>query len=294
MSYILRCRTVTVKHIADRIFRARGFDPEAVPMTPRESAESADAINRWLRRAWDAAPWPQLTVCERRSFRAPWRAEYGYAEGEEVWHAGGYWRCYESCAGQPPAPGSGFWGAADLGARFIQLSSPWDALDIDESGFDPGAFAYLDCPLGDPAARAVPCSQFGDCIVMPPGASFPDGRPWCLFRPAPPRLTMAGWDGALLYRAGDAAYRAATGECYIALRPNDGRQPEQSPEDWAPAGIPEMFEEYVVLASVADLQADDEGKHKTRALAEEELDRVVHSKNSLSGRAPRARAGARR
>lgn len=290
MSLNVRYRAVTLRSVLDRIFRSRGFDPESVAMTPRECLVYCDLVNRWLRRAWDAAHWPQLRICQKRYFRARWSAAVAYPPGSEVWHGGRYWACAEGAAAGAEPGADGAWGEI-TGAftRFLTLATPWDAVAVDEAGYDLGAFAYADYPVGNPGARAIPCQQFADAIVLPDDAVTADGGVWCVFKPECPRFTMEAWDAGRLYAAGDAVYVPGDGNDYLALRPNDGADPLAALEDWARLGFPEMFSDYVVLGAVSELQSDDEGKYKTRAMAEDELDRLVHKKTALAGAAPRAR-----
>jgi hypothetical protein len=72
----------------------------------------------------------------------------------------------------------------------------------------------------------------------------------------------------------DLAYVAADLKCYRALAATTGEAPGSTPEKWAEVGIPKMFGEYLRLRCRADAASDDEGKWKSMAEAEAELDRL--------------------
>lgn len=293
-------KTVTVKHIADRIHRSRGFDPDQVDMTVKERERYGDVITRHLRRAWDEAMWPQLMRVEQRTYRPPWDAEVNYSAGHQVWDAanGRYRQSLQdgNTGNTPAAAGEadGWWGDVEDFVRYISLEQPWEPVAIDEDGVDVREFAYYTNPIGDPAARRVAgCRRLADCVVLPDLADVPD-EVWIRFRPAAPRFTLAEWSAAAAYAAGDVCYYGADGNCYQAGAPTTGDNPAAAGGPWNAVGFPDMFQDYVVLAALAELQSDDEGKYKTRALAEDELDRLAHKKLTQAGEGARVFAGRRR
>jgi len=130
-------------------------------------------------------------------------------------------------------------------------------------------------------------------VVLPRLAGVPD-KVWIRFRPIAPRFSLAEWSDSTEYARGDVCYYAADGNCYQASAPTTGETPGESGSSWAAVGFPDMFQDFVVLACLAELQSEDEGKYKTRALAEEELERVAHKKLTQAGEAPRVSIGRRR
>jgi len=293
-------KTVTVKHIADRIHRSRGFDPDQVAMTVKERERYGDVITRHLRRAWDEAMWPQLMALEQRTYRPPWDATVNYSAGHQVWDATNK-RYRQSLqddnTGHTPAAAGeddDWWGEVEDFVKYIAFEQPWETTAIDEDGVDVREFAYYTSPLGDPEARRVAgCRRLADCIIMPRLADVPD-EVWIRFRPIAPRFSLAEWSDSTEYARGDVCYYAADGNCYQASAPTTGETPGESGSSWAAVGFPDMFQDFVVLACLAELQSDDEGRYKTRALAEEELERVAHKKLTQAGEAPRVSIGRRR
>ena len=272
-------RAMRIYDVLERVHRARGFDP-AGGITPFELANYCDAVNRWLVKAWEAGNWPQLRTVERRTFHEPWTQERAFADGDTVWYKGMHFASIiNNNTGLAPDGDEGyFWVPAPASARrLIALSQPWARTDIDPAGFDLNAFMYIDDPAVNPAARAVPCQLFGDCIAAPDSALLPENRPWCVFRPAPPRFTAQVWDAGRGYRAGEVVYSAERGECFAADIPNEGMDPAASNGVWMAVGFPAMFEDYCVLGAVSDMQNEDEGKYRTRELAEREMERVAHA-----------------
>lgn len=293
-------KTIKFGAVLDRVFRARGFDPDSVTMTAKERARYGDAITRHCRRAWDEAMWPQLMAYEQRTYRPPYSAAVNYGLAHQVWDdaTAMYWESLEenNVGNTPPATkiADTHWKPAEEMYRYIQFEQPWEATAIDEDGVDVNAFLYRECPVGNPSARPVAgCRRIEDSVMVPTGAVAPD-RPWIRFKPVCPRFALELWVVGTAYAAGELVYLESTRECYIATAATTGDDPSASGAPWAPVGFPDMFQDFVVLAVTAELQSDDEGKYKTRALAEEELERLVHKKTARAGEGGRVWIGRRR
>jgi hypothetical protein len=293
-------KTVKFGTVLDRVFRSRGFDPDQISMTAKERARYGEAITRWTRKAWDEAMWPQLMAYEQRTYRPPYQAEVSYNIGHQVWDETTemYWESLEdnNVGNTPPASkiADTHWKPAEEMKRYIQFEQPWESVAIDEDGVDVNAFAYRETPIGNPSARpVVGCRRIEDCVMLPDAAVTPD-KPWVRFKPQAPRFALELWAVGTAYAAGELVYLEATRECYIATAATTGDDPSASGSPWAPVGFPDMFQDYVVLAVTAELQSDDEGKYTTRALAEEELERLVHKKTARAGEGGRVFVGRRR
>jgi hypothetical protein len=296
-------KTVKFGAVLDRVFRARGFEPDQVTMTAKERWRHGEQITRWCRKAWEKAAWPQLFEYQQRTYRPPWSGTLNYSTGAQVYDETTemYWTSLQdnNTGNTPPFTkvADTWWTPAVGMKRYIQLEQPWEVTAIDEDGVDVNAFAFYEDPLGNPGARTViGCRRIQDCIMMPETLEIP-AKVWCKFKPVAPRFALELWSGTTAYGAGELCYLESTRECYIATRATENESPIVTVEDgnpWAPVGFPEMFQDFTVLACTAENQTEDEGKYKTRALAEDELDDLVHKKTTKSGEAPRAWMGRRR
>jgi hypothetical protein len=296
-------KTIKAGVLLDRIFRARGFDPDQVTMTTKERARYGEQITRAVGKAWRETMWPQLMKYELRTYRPPWEIATNYTAGFQVWDTVTemYWTSLENgnVGNTPPyskVADTHWTPAADM-KRYIQLEQPWEQTGIDEDGVDVNAFAYYEDPLGNPSGQTIPgCRRIEDCVMMPDAAGVPE-QVWIRFRPLPPRFALELWNSATDYGAGEHVYLEATRECYVSTRATQNESPTATIEEgnpWSIVGFPAMFEDYVVLAATAENQSEDEGKYKTRALAEEELAELVHRKTAQAGEGTRAVFGRRR
>lgn len=69
---------------------------------------------------------------------------------------------------------------------------------------------------------------------------------WIVYRPAFPVFTTREWDAEETYAEGDACYLESTGECYRALGPTTGDDPDEAEsEAWEIQRFPEFMEIYV-------------------------------------------------
>jgi hypothetical protein len=296
-------KTLKMGVVLDRVFRARGMDPDQVTMTTKERARYGEQITRWCRKAWEKANWPQLFKYEQRTYRPPWADGANYNEGYQVYDAvtDAYWTSLENnnIGNIPPATGAAdtHWTPAVDMKRYIQLEQAWEVTGIDEDGVDVNAFAFYEDPLGNPSARVIQgCRRVEDCVMFPNVPNVPNVV-WIKFKPVAPRYALELWSGATAYGAGELVYLTATRECYIATRPTTNENPTDTVEDgnpWAIVGFPDMFQDFVTLACKAENQSEDEGKYKTMVLAEDELDDLVHKKTAKAGEGSRVFVGRRR
>lgn len=279
--------TITLKRVLESIQRARGFDPSSVTLTTAEQQQYTDIVNEAGKRAWRAEFWPCLMSVEQRQYRPTWDAGTTYAVGNEVYLNEVYYRSLAGGnVGNTPEAGSAFWEASpsDM-VLYVAFEQWWETTPIEAVHFPD--CAYLDDPLTTPAARVVTgVTQWERSILFASSPAAP-ARPYIRFRAPWPEQSAVAWNIATDYTVGERCYVASTGYTYVALQPNTGLAPESHATEWAPVGFPEMFLEYVRLYAKADLAADDEGKYKTRAQAEDEMDdlRDVHlPKSGQAGR----------
>jgi len=269
-------RTVKAGRLLAAILRGRGFDADSYTLTVKERAQYADLLNGFLRKAWESEFWPQLMLVERRQYRPDWDVAVSYAEGIEVYYAAGdaYYRAAQTNVGVTPGTDSAVWAAATDLLCFVAFSQDFGTgTEIDDTGVDYERCAYEDDPLVTPDAAAIRgCRPWQRTILMPAEGAVT--RPYIRFRPPCPEISFTAWSGATAYTTGETAYLDADQNSYVALRPNSGANPATQNEDWAPVGVPTMFADYLRLAVTAEQQADDEGKYRTLAKAQEELDRL--------------------
>lgn len=293
-------KTVKMGVVLDRVFRARGFDPDQVTMTTKERARYGEQITRWCRKAWEAAAWPQLFCYEQRTFRPPWQGTVNYNTGAQIYDdtTEMYWTSLvdNNAGNTPPFDGMAdtYWTPSVDMKRYIQLEQPWEVTAIDEDGVDVNAFAFYDDPLGNPSARPITgCRRIMDCIMMPELSDIPNVV-WIRFKPVAPRYALELWSGATAYGAGELVYLAETRECYIATRATENESPTETIDDgnpWSIVGFPDMFQDFVTLACTAENQSEAE---EARALADEELADLVHKKTTKAGEPSRIFVGRRR
>lgn len=296
-------KTVSLGQILDRVFAGRGLLYGDTTLDEKERELYGWHINQHLRVAWDVTRWPQLMKYEERTYRPPFSLATNYSAGLQVWdpETEMYWESLEddNVGNQPPSDGEAddHWTPAEEMKRYIQLDQPWESNEIDEDGVDLADFAFYDDPLGYPNQRAVAgCQRIADCVMMPANVEVPN-EVWIKFKPPAPRISLLEWSGATDYVAGDIRYHATSREAYIATRATTGEEPDTTVEGgnpWSPIGFPAMFEDYVVLAVLAELRSEEQGKYQTKAEAEAELERVVHKKGPQAGSAPRCVVGRRR
>lgn len=267
----------------------RGF--ASVGMSADEKLRNAELVNQAGKTAWRLRMWPDFTEVQQRTYRPPWDAGTTYAAGLEVWCAdsagdgGHYYRALVLNTGITPQDGAnpGTWLADPPDMRlYIQFDQPWESVPID--GVELDRFASWDDPtyvrnvayvgglwlvqrtvvFPAPAAGTTGVSA----TVAGGGRGMPL-RPWVRFRPPWPRISAVPWNNSEAVGTGTLRYYG--NDCWIALRPSQGAQPDESPYDWAVRGIPEFFSRYIELWATSQRQAEDEGKWKTLQDANEEL-----------------------
>ena len=274
MSY----KTVKFGLVLDGVRRGLGFDPDNTTPTANERVRDAEVIDRMMEIAWQACLWPQLLIVSHRYYRPDWDNTETYAIGEEVWRESGdfahYCRAKTNHSGQDPATDTTETNWEIDPADFIpnvEFQQWWESSEID--GFDLNEVATTCDPLTtlNPGfIRNV--KVWEQSLVMPPEA--PESV-YLRFRPTRPRFGGAVWAVGTAYATNDLVYLASTKESYIALQPSTGKSPDSETSYWAPVGFPEFLQRYCTWAAVAEMQAEDSGAYKTKAQANDELDRLI-------------------
>lgn len=270
----------------------RGY--ASIAMGAAERTRCIGAVNQAGKTAWMLRMWPEFSAVERRTYRPPWSADEQYLAGSEVWRLGAdgltghYYRALQTSTNVDPQDGAApaYWVEDPTDMRlYIAFEQPWEATPIGK--VDITRFATWDDPtfVMNPAwVRGLGLKQ--RCVIFPaPGSGMDQGRssnastgrgmparPWIQFLPPWPEVSEVLWSAGESVPAGALRYREATGECYVALRPSEGATPEESGEDWATRGVPEFFFRYICLWATAQRQTEEEGKYKTQAAANEELE----------------------
>jgi hypothetical protein len=277
--------TITAGEMLDACLQANGMDPDHYTLTANERTQYGTLINLALRKAWEAELWPQLMVIERRTYRPTWAADVNYSRNHEVFYSGEYWRSNaENNLGHAPAEGSALWTecSADM-IPYIAFDQPWATRVIDETGIEWARCVFDEDPQLHPdTPPAQGCRPYEQSILVPIAEAAL--QPYVRFRPARTKIGYTEWSGAATYAAGTLRYRGTTTkECYLALAPSTGKVPEDEAAYWTPVGLPEMFEDYIRMRVRAERAADDEGKYKALAQADQELDRLREVYLHVSG-----------
>jgi len=221
---------------------------------------------------------------EQRNYRPTYDATQNYSKHHECYYAEAYWRSLaDANLGHTPAAGSLYWEECTVDmVPYIAFDQPWEASIIDETGVDWERCIYDYDPTMYPDKPAVPGCRAWEQSILVPIEEAPL-QPYVRFRPVRPKISFVLWAVGTAYATGAVRFLMATGESYVALRPNTGASPDASVEDWAPVKVPEMFADYIRMFVRAERSADDEGRYKMQAQAENELDRLRDTYMRISG-----------
>ena len=197
-----------------------------------------------LRRAFEAAWWPELMVCEQRFLRAPWQAAV-YAAGTEVVHAGKYWVAETLGAGIGDEPGaSAKWTEFTPTAELLYEGESWQSPIGTVRGI------YASDPRENAQALRQVWGTWGAKIRLM-------GRPQCLTPWVVYRQELPVWSGATL---GDAEVVAAGQVRYFSgdfwrcsVATEAGQTPATHPAKWQVQAVPSRCAVYAVRAVAAAL-----------------------------------------
>jgi len=261
---------IPIRSVFDRVTRGAGYDPATVNYSAAERERVADLVNDALALAWRRAMWPALMEVRRIAYRPLWE-EGAYAEGDEVYHSGHYWRCL-SPTSLAPTSSSPDW---QCDPPDFLPSFPFVANAIDEVDLEACVYAAHPARSRDP--RPYPCRRT-DWGAVVASDDYPL-LPFVRYRPLPPRYTWANTTPS--DTPGAVWFDEATGECMARL-------PDGSA---AALPFPVMFLGFVVRYASACRLRDEDGRAEALSEAWAELDRAQDAAEE-GVRAPR-RAAAR-
>ena len=241
-----------------------GYDTQYQTPPARWRVMAAAAVNEGLRRI-HAEKFPALRRIEFRRYRPPEAdlqdALERYAERQECWHEGAYWR--RTATG---------WERLKMEevAAFVAFDQPWEATEIDPGGVVKDAFAYEADPKYHPEAAPIPgCNWFEDGVSLP--APAPKGV-FVRFVPKAPRVSFIEWAADRAWARGAGCYVSGDRECYVALADiaPAGDAPGANAA-WRKVRVRDEFETYLTELAAASLQSEDQGRYQTKAAAENEF-----------------------
>ena len=250
-----------------------GYDLTLQTAPTRWRQMAAVAVNEGLRRI-HAEKFPALRRVEFRRYR-PTETDLGeaaarYAEGQECWHGGHYWRRTAS-----PVSGDGIAGLWDelkmeQVSAFVAFDQPWEAAEIDPGGVVVDDFTFEADPKYHPDATAVKgCGWFADGVLLP--APAPPGV-YVRFVPKAPRISFMEWSGEAAYARGAGCYDSSTRDCYVARCDVEaGGDAPAANEAWRRVRVRDEFEAFLTEMAAAALMSEDQGRHQARSAAEGEF-----------------------
>lgn len=303
---------VSVKTVIDGIYRLRGFDPDSYSPSQREKENYADLVTEAVRTAWEDQPWPLLMTCGLRRYRPDWAEGVFWRTGQDCWHVpsnrqivgssmdgttgddqtigrsdggrsdgGRYWHALRDSIGVEPGTNGTVWEEippGQIGYKFISFDQPWAGPDglameaIDPTGVELGAFAFRDDPMNRAdAAPLAPCRMAAECVFLPDDA--PD-EVWIRFRPECPVFTLTAYDATRTYHANDTCHVASSGECWRCRALELAGVAPGTDARWERVGVPRFMLQYVRRRLRAELESEDEGKFRSEAMADRELERL--------------------
>jgi hypothetical protein len=256
-------RTVTFLSVRDSVCHLMGVDPQE--LQANLAASITDAINRAVRRGWEADAWWPWTVEEERHWRQTWRSGETYAAGTEVWHEGTE-RYYRAVVMTSITPGTdnAIWEAITPAAT-IDFAEPTET----EIGRLVGVFSV-------DGKQQFDFLLTGDRAHFAGGAPDPIALQFCQVRPV---FSSKLWDAAVAYSTGAVVLRGE--DSYRALGSSTGVDPATNAALWAKQPMPDILAHFVVqeaYATMLEIDMQSERSLAARALArqllEEEMDNV--------------------
>lgn len=272
-------RTISLRRVYEACVRLRGWDPETSALTKAQKGQYAELITDRVREAYEAELWPDLLKVQQREYRNTWASGTTYAEDDEVFYDDGTDQGYfislqGSNTNHTPSftAATAWWEAVgDTFRRTIDFDQSWEtdvigSIDVQNGIFDCDPYVY---PNAKPVAD---CRIVEEAILVGPEQA--PVQPYIRFRPVPPQFSLDEWDSGLNYAVGALAYDSGTGECYRALAANTGTFPPDNTSTWVKVDFPYFIFTFVKHAVAADVATDDDGRKRSEAKAQEELDRL--------------------
>ena len=232
-------------------------------------ALAALAIDEGVRRI-AAEKFPMMQRVEFRRYRPTWIGNTGWIVGQECWHDGEYYRLESDAPTAAPGVEGGGWRKLEMTevAAFVAFDQPWEGVEIDRGSVDFTRFAFTADPKMNPDATPVKVAGVNELGVTLQSPA-PKGV-FVKFVPKYPNLTFAEWSSANVYEAGDTVYLTATKDVYQALKNVEagGKAPNEDADNWQSIRIADDFEGYLTRLAAVDMLTEDQGKHQTRAAAD--------------------------
>lgn len=271
-------RTIPAGRLLDACIRARGYDPDTylATLSTKEREWFSDLVNEAWREVHQAEMWPHYILTEQRQYRPTYSATETYDTGKEVFYGSAYYRCLaDGVVGIAPTS-TAYWEASpDDFLPYIQYDQYWESNEIDAAGVDFSQCVYEDDPLAEPDAAPVSgCRPWQFSILVP--ATVAPTQPYVRFKARCPELNFLLWAAGTLYARGEVRFLASTQECYMALRSNTGQSPDTSYEDWWPVRFPADWKNFARWRVAAQLEAEQDGRNRSMADSQRELDRLRH------------------
>lgn len=275
-------RMISAKRLVERLQRDLGYT-SGVPTGTEFGVRLGDGLTRAIERVWTAGHWPMLRRLERRVFRMPYSVLVGtWEKGQECFYGGEYWRAQKR--GQLGKPGE------DEGwellkredvVKFVALDQAWENTAISVGGVELNAFAYAQDPKFFPEQAALePCYFAGD---YPGGGTtrvmLPKHAPnavWCAFIPDAPRVDFGEvWAEGGVWNQGDVVFYGQ--DCWLAVMDEASEEPHVGSYVWEVQRVPEFMADAVLLFAKSGFLAEDAGRARSEAQAQERLDEMLES-----------------
>ncbi len=265
-------REVKLGEILELAGRLAGRDVSALGVPESWKVTGGFALMEGIRRL-AAEKFPMMRRIEFRRYRPDWDLNLAYERGQEVWHAGFYWR-------MTAGTGTGEPGVAECWrklkpeelAKFIAFEQPWENTVIDPGGVDLDHFAFQMDPKYAAHPEPVKVTSLSELGIELEGAPY-EGV-FCMFVPEYPTVSFTSRGENEVCNAGDTRYVADTKEVYQCLHDNTTSEPGAagSETDWQPVRIASVFTMYLARLIASDLMTEDQGKFATRARADSEFE----------------------
>lgn len=284
-------KTVKFGTILENAARLAGRQVAVMGVPENWRALAALAIDEGVRRI-AAEKFPMMQRVEFRRYRPTWIGNTGWIVGQECWHDGDYYRLESDAPTDKPGVEGGGWRKLEMTevAAFIAFDQPWESVEIDRGSVDDNRFAFVADPKLNPDAPSVKVARISELGVTLQSPA-PKGV-FVRFVPKYPNLSFVEWTSANAYEAGDAAYLTATKDVYQALANVDagGKAPNDDADNWQPIRIADEFEGYLTRLAAVDMLTEDQGKHQTRAAADNAFEELCARHHEGNGEV-RPRAG---
>lgn len=239
--------------------------------------ELCDAVNRWIRRGWEYAEWPELMVVEERYYMPAWSGSTTYADGDQCYYDGGYWESLVAGnVGNAPAEGA-YWTA---------LTDYEKVVGLDQAGLTPIGTVFS-VSQRNPHTSSAPF--FLGFVLTSEGIQMSSLAPasvFVRFRLQVPEFTVEEYDSTETgYEAGSLVL-ASDGECYRGLQdvpvgtdPADGAAPTY----WGKVEFPAFLRDFVTLGVRSDQLVVDNQDDKADAAEDKAWTELVRQYDRLIG-----------